>query len=129
MHGDLWGGSILFGGDKISIIDWEFFAERGVPLWDFFSIAFHAGESFYKDSSDFLNYFTDIQISEKVDNSLLNLADNCRLDKNSIPFLFQSYLLFNIQKRDTDTEHYWQECLEYYWNIPDIERIRSNRLL
>lgn len=129
MHGDLWGGSILFGGDRISIIDWEFFSEMGVPLWDFFSIAFHAGESFNKDSSDFLNYFTYIQISEKVDNLLLNLADNYRLDKSSIPFLFQSYLLFNIHKRDTDTEHYWQECLEYYWNVSDIERKKSNRLL
>ena len=129
MHGDLWGGSILFGGDKISIIDWEFFTERGVPLWDFFSIDFHAGESFNKDSSDFLNYFADIQISEKVDNLLLNLADNYKLDKSFIPFLFQTYLLYNIKKRDTDTEHYWQECLEYYWNIPDIERNRTNRLL
>lgn len=129
MHGDLWGGSILFGGGKISIIDWEFFTERGVPLWDFFSIAFHAGESFNKDASDFLNYFADIQISEKVDNFLLNLADKYNLDKSAIPFLFQTHLLYNIQKRDTDTEHYWQECLEYYWNIPDIERDRRGRLL
>lgn len=129
MHGDLWGGSIMFGGDRIGIIDWEFFVEKGVPLWDFFSIAFHAGESFYKDSSDFLNYFADIQISEKVDNLLLNLADNYKLDKRSIPFLFQTYMLFNIQHRDTDTEHYWKECLEYYWNIPEIERNGSNRLL
>ncbi|MBI5675205.1 MAG: hypothetical protein HZC48_05155 [Nitrospirae bacterium] len=129
MHGDLWGGSILLGEYKICIIDWEFFTERGIPLWDFFSIAFHAGEAFNKDSTDFLNYFSDIQISEKVDKLLLKLADNCKLDKSSISFLFQTYLLYNLKKRDTDTEHYWQECLEYYWNIPDIERNKSNRLL
>jgi len=129
MHGDLWGGSILLRGDKISIIDWEFFTDRGLPLWDFFSIAFHPGEAFNKDSSDFLNYYTELRISKEVDNSLLNLADNYQLDKSCIPFLFQTYLLYNIQKRDTDTEHYWQECLEYYWNISDMERNKKKRLL
>jgi hypothetical protein len=129
MHGDLWGGSVLYGEERINIIDWEFFTEKGVPLWDFFSIAFHAGESFHKDSPDFQAYFENICFAERVDDLLLKLADNYKIDKGSISFLFQSFLLYNIFKRDTDTEHYWLECLEYYWNIPAIESDRSKRLI
>lgn len=120
MHGDLWAGSILYNGKQAAIIDWEFFSRRGVPLWDFFLLVFYFGAVF--------NYFTDQDISEIVDNSLLDLATHCKIDKNYIPIIFQSYLLFNVQNRDTDKEKYWQNLLEHYWNVSDSKR-STNKLL
>jgi hypothetical protein len=121
MHGDLWLGSILYNNDKIGIIDWELFSARGVPLWDFFSLVFHIGTEF--------NYFTDHAISEIADSCILKLAEHSGIDKELIPLLFQAYLIFNIQHRDTTAEAYWHDLLEYYWNISDAKRGNSGTLL
>jgi len=132
MHGDLWGGSILYDGDIIGIIDWEFFSKRGVPLWDLFSLVFHAGDSITsKDTavSDFMNYFAYPQISEFVDSLLYQLADSLQIDHETIPFLFESYLLFNMHTRDTQREKYWQNCLEAYWTIQEKNTVHRKRLL
>jgi len=132
MHGDLWGGSILYSKGEIGIIDWEFFTKNGVPLWDFFSFAFHTGADISNKpsmSSDFMNYFTNQDISAKVDSSILYLAKHFHINEKSIPFLFQSYLLFNMQHRDTDSEKYWQSCLEDYWDIADNKVDLASKLL
>ncbi len=133
MHGDLWGGSILYNDKKIGIIDWEFLTFNGVPFWDFYSIAFHAGEGVNKIKfsklADFMIYFNNSYIAQEVDKCLLELAKSYKLDISAIPFLFQSYLLFNIQHRDTSTENYWQDCLEYYWNLSETKQDNMDRLL
>ncbi len=132
MHGDLWGGSILYNGKNIWVIDWEFFTQKGVPLWDFFSFAFHIGETIHSGhniSSDFMNYFTHLNISHKIDSLLMYLANSLQVGEKYIPFLFQLYLMHNIQHRDTDTERHWENCLEYYWGLSPAEGDNVNRLL
>ena len=121
MHGDFWDGSILYNNGNIGFIDWEFFSERGVPLWDYFSLVFHIGIN--------IHYFTSYEISRKVDYHLLDLAKHCQIDKKYISTLFQGFLLFNVQMRDTDTEKYWQTLLEYYWNLPRPAGNTAGRLL
>jgi hypothetical protein len=120
MHGDLWGGSILVDSEAMAVIDWEFFSKNGVPLWDFFSLAFHIGTELHNRtdiSSDFDNYFTCSHIADVVDDSLLYLANHFQISRDAIPLLFQCYLLFNMNARDTDKEKYWQNCLEKYWSV------------
>jgi hypothetical protein len=121
MHGDFWLGSILYNSGKVGFIDWEFFSERGVPLWDYFSLIFHIGIR--------INYFTDSEIYNNVDAHLSELAVRCQLDKIYIPTLFGCFLLFNMHTRDTPTEKYWQTLLEYYWNTSDSTRNNAGRLL
>lgn len=44
VHGDLWGGSVLWGlDDGMRIIDWEFFQPRGLPMQDLIYFAIHPG--------------------------------------------------------------------------------------
>jgi hypothetical protein len=121
MHGDFWLGSILYNSGKVGFIDWEFFSERGVPLWDYFSLIFHIGIR--------INYFTDSEIYNNVDAHLSELAVRCQLDKIYIPTLFGCFLLLNMHTRDTPTEKYWQTLLEYYWTTSDSTRNKAGRLL
>ena len=80
-------------------------------------------------TSDFINYFTHSRFAQQIDRSLVLLANRYNIEEEHIPFLFQSYLLFNMQKRDTATEIYWQNCLEIYWNITiDKARILGRKL-
>lgn len=120
MHGDFWTGSILYDKSNIGVIDWEFFLGKGVPFWDFFSLVFHIGADF--------NYFTDPKITQKIDSLLLELAASYKIDKNNIPILFQSYLLFNVHFRDT-TDKYWLNSLTHYWKMSHSRRDNDTRLL
>lgn len=121
MHGDFWLGSILYNSGEVGFIDWEFFSERGVPLWDYFSLIFHIGIR--------IDYFTDPEISRNVDNHLLDLARYCHIESGYIPTLFQSFLLYNVHTRDTSKEKYWQTLLERYWKEFHSTGNKARRLL
>ncbi len=121
MHGDFWTGSILYNGENIGVIDWEFFSERGVPLWDFFSLVFHIGGE--------VNYFTDNRLSAEVDNCITDLSNIAKINTDHIRFIFQSFLIFNVKNRDTVNEKYWQNFLEYYWNRIDSGKNNVSNLL
>jgi hypothetical protein len=121
MHGDFWLGSILYNSEKVGFIDWEFFSERGVPLWDYFSLIFHIGIR--------IDYFTDTELSRIVDTYLLDLAEYCQIEAVHIQTLFQSFLLYNMHTRDTSAETYWQKSLERYWNAFQSTGNKADRLL
>jgi len=129
MHGDMWGGSVLYNNGDIGLIDWEFSTYDGVPLWDLFSLVFHTGAGIAENRIDFMNYFTSPYISNEVDNIILRLADACGIEKRYIPFLFRCFLMFNIYHKDRPTEQYWQECLHLYLQLLQKGEDRRGLLL
>jgi len=113
-HGDLWGGSILVDkkGNK-SIIDWEFFRQEAVPIWDYFMYMIRPGFIFNPRKSsikqEFENFLT---YSNPVNFDLLKqLAVKFNIKYEYIDALFVSYLLYLGQKRGP----IWYDLVVLYW--------------
>jgi len=119
MHGDLWGGSILINHHQNTVIDWEFFQEQGVPLWDFFMFVVHPGFALKGSTNgiktEFLSFWFNDKGKEIIHNSLRELVVKFELDVNDVKFLFQSFLIYSIFARDNDKETNWGNLLGYCW--------------
>lgn len=118
MHGDLWGGSILIN-NNVNIIDWEFFQEEGIPLWDIFMFAVHPGFVFKKSNkgllSEFCSFYTNKNVIKKLSTYLFEFQQLFHFDFNDIELLFQCFFIYNILTRDNIYENTWEKCLRYYW--------------
>jgi len=119
MHGDLWGGSILMNGKQATVIDWEFFQEKGMPFWDFFMFLIHPGFVFKSKNkglcSEFQAFLDHNKGSNKTNQILQNHAAKLNINNEDIEFLFQTFLIYNCLTRDNATERNWEKCLTYYW--------------
>jgi hypothetical protein len=119
MHGDLWGGSILLNGCKATLIDWEFFQEQGIPLWDLFMYFLHPGFIIKGHNSglfsEFCSFYENEIILAKINDIVNKQKGNLDLDFEDIEFLFQTFLIYNCLTRDFSTEKDWGMCLNYYW--------------
>jgi len=119
MHGDLWGGSILMNGNEAAVIDWEFFQDAGMPLWDLFMFFIHPGFVLKGHNkglfSEFRTFSRHKNVLNKMNHILNKRGAELDLEIEDIEFLFQIFLIYNCLTRDNSTEKNWETCLNNYW--------------
>ncbi|MFZ5516794.1 MAG: phosphotransferase family protein [Candidatus Zhuqueibacterota bacterium] len=134
-HGDLWGGSLLWGIHKQwTIIDWEFFSINAMPFFDFFMLAVHPGICFTKKKccllDEFTSCFLDNPHTRLVRYSLTALAERLKVEASFIRFMFMMFLISMSLERDDvskqgvlDEKTTWKSCITYYLNNKESIKI------
>lgn len=122
-HGDLWGGSLLWGTDgKMRVIDWEFFEPQGLPLQDFLYFAIHPGFVMHNRGvngllGEFMNIFQDNYYSRLIHEHLKAHAKDAGIESSEIIELLLSMLLIRLSlERDTrnKTGDSWRSLIRYF---------------
>ena len=125
-HGDLWGGSLIWGRDGMGVVDWEFFQRRSLPLFDLFMLAVHPGVALNRDGGvlldEFVGCFEESAFSAQVRKSVGALSQKLRLDEDMIPVLFLIFLVSLSNQRDDmmqsvaghEVGSTWRACLRYH---------------
>ena len=123
MHGDLWGGSLLWGLDKrLHIIDWEFFEPQGLPLYDFLYFAVHPGFTIHTKGEnglfgEFMNLFYDNYFSRLILEHLKAHAEAAGVESSEvIELLLATLLIWLSLERDSrnKTEDSWSTLFRYF---------------
>ena len=102
MHGDLWGGSLLWGLDKrLHVIDWEFFKAQGLPLYDFLYFAVHPGFTIHTKNEnglfgEFMNLFHDNYFSGLICEHLKTHAKAAGVESPEVIELLLAVLLVRL---------------------------------
>lgn len=123
VHGDLWGGSLLWGLDKgLHVIDWEFFEPQGLPLYDFLYFAVHPGFVIHSKAEsgllgEFMNLFYDNYLSRLIREHLKVQAKAAGLESIEIIEFLLSMLLIHLSlerdsKRNAKTS--WIALIRYF---------------
>jgi len=122
-HGDLWGGSVLWGLDgTMCIIDWEFFEPQGLPLLDFLYFSVHPGFVVNNKGEngllgEFMNLFHDNYFSGLICEHLKTHAKAAGVESSEVIELLLSIILINLSlERDTrnKTEDSWRSLIRYF---------------
>ena len=122
-HGDLWGGSLLWGLDKrLHVIDWEFFEPQGLPLYDFLYFSVHPGFVMHNRGEngligEFMNLFHDNYFSGLIREHLKAHAKAADVESSEVIELLLSALLIRLSlERDSSnkTEDSWRSLIRYF---------------
>ena len=129
-HGDFWAGNILFGNNRIYVLDWEDYKERGNYLYDplFFLITNslytdHPNSllSFYKNWTGFGRY------SPILQKNLLRLKDAFSLDLstiiNGIPYVILKKII-NCDPRINK----WRNDYLFFQTLLDAWSMYENKI-
>jgi hypothetical protein len=121
-HGDLWGGSLLWGIDgTMRVIDWEFFEPQNLPLQDFLYFAIHPGFVVHNMGengllSEFMNLFQDNYYSALIREHLKVHAKAEGIESLEIIELMLAVLLVQLSiQRDSrnKSEGRWIHLFRY----------------
>lgn len=122
VHGDLWGGSLLWGTDgKMRVIDWEFFEPQGLPLQDFLYFAIHPGFVMHNRGEnglldEFMIIFQDNYYSGLIHEHLKTHAEAAGIESSQVIELLLAVLLVRLSlERDSrnKTEDSWKHLFRY----------------
>lgn len=122
-HGDLWGGSLLWGLDeRLHIIDWEYFKAQGLPLQDFLYFSMHPGFLLNNSSEngllgEFVNLFYDNYFSELIREHLKVQAKDTGIESSKVIELLLAVLLIRLSlERDpgNKTGDSWSTLIRYF---------------
>ncbi len=129
-HGDLWGGSLLWGLDeRLHIIDWEYFKAQGLPLQDILCLAIHPGFVTPSKGGDgmqgeFMNLFEESYFAEAVRYVVWEQAQAAGVDSVESIQIFLALALISLsterdQKASVNTRDSWRALFRYLVNERD----------
>lgn len=122
IHGDFWGGSLLWGKDgKMRVIDWEFFELQGLPLQDFLYFAIHPGFVIKNRGKngllgEFINLFYDNYFSELIREQLKAHTKAAGVESPEVIELLMAMVLIRLSlERDSKnkTKDSWAHLFRY----------------
>jgi hypothetical protein len=121
-HGDLWGGSLLWGIDgTMRVIDWEFFEPQRLPLQDFLYFAIHPGFVMHNMGksgllSEFMNLFRENYYSALIRDHLKVHAKAAGVESSEILKSMLAVLLVQLSiERDfrNKSQGKWMDLFRY----------------
>lgn len=126
-HGDFGGGAILVERESIGVIDWEFFEQQSLPLFDLFKLIIHPGFSLVGSSSyglmdQFKALFELEWYSKLALGCCAELCNTFKMNSEIINLLFAIFLIQLINTHDglhknITVQNGWRDIFQYYADI------------
>jgi len=135
-HGDFGGGAVLVRKNDIGVIDWEFFSEQNLPLFDLFKLIIHPGFSYLKSSGyNILDQFKAVfeldwyaKLSQAV---IFKMCHDMQIDPGVLKILFPAFLINLInshhgeKSENTYRENGCRELFQYYCRLSIGKNVKN----